>query len=330
MNDYGLTVVIPCHNDGDYIGAAVESVREQAGVDVEEVIIVDDRSEQRTRSILRALAHDGWVRVLENTGALGPAAARNVGWQCANSRWIAFLDADDVLLPGSLSRRVDALRQCGGLWVGGDFEIWWPNSEGGEGAEVFFARRPTPRRLLAAAFESGTAQLYSRPVSAFLETSLSHLCATVIARELVEAVGGFDERYRWVEDYHFFLRLARIADFVFVPDVLFRYRQHGASTTGRPVSWAPMDWHIKAFKELYSDGAFREYRPIIRRRLAWFHRGNSNHYRRAGRRHGAVTSAVAACSWEPACTDHWRSVLAAALGAVGRQAVDHESSVAGG
>lgn len=56
------------------------------------VILVDDRSERATPL---PVPHHPPARVL-TSGGRGPAAARNVGWRAANSRWIAFLD-DDVV-----------------------------------------------------------------------------------------------------------------------------------------------------------------------------------------------------------------------------------------
>jgi glycosyltransferase involved in cell wall biosynthesis len=102
----GISVVIPAFNSAAVLESAVRSVRAQDGFS-SEIIVVDDGSTDSTPSILRKnAAKDLTVITQRNAGA---GAARNAGIQAAHGEWIAFLDADDVWLPGKLDLQMSAL-----------------------------------------------------------------------------------------------------------------------------------------------------------------------------------------------------------------------------
>jgi glycosyltransferase involved in cell wall biosynthesis len=71
-----------------------------------EVIVVDDASTDDTASVCRALEGIKYIRLEQNQGVAG---ARNVGLLASSSDYIAFLDDDDLRLPGSLDLQTGAL-----------------------------------------------------------------------------------------------------------------------------------------------------------------------------------------------------------------------------
>ncbi|WP_320195423.1 glycosyltransferase family 2 protein [Agrobacterium rosae] len=94
-----VTFVIAAYNSADTIVPAVESALAQALVTLE-VIVVDDKSSDATREIVKAFAmNDPRVRLIALEKNLGPGGARNAGLDAAEGRWIAVLDSDDVILP---------------------------------------------------------------------------------------------------------------------------------------------------------------------------------------------------------------------------------------
>jgi glycosyltransferase involved in cell wall biosynthesis len=100
-----FSVVIPVHNQAAWVAAAVASALDQHET-TREVIVVDDGS---TDSLAVAMAgFQGKIELIHQPH-LGPAAARNHGASRARGRWLIFLDADDVLLPGSLETHRVAL-----------------------------------------------------------------------------------------------------------------------------------------------------------------------------------------------------------------------------
>ena len=99
-----VSVIIPCFNYGRFLADAVGSSLDQTGVDVE-VIIVDDRSTDDSRSVARRLcdAHPG-VRLLVNDVNSGHVRSFNAGWEASTGEYVVKLDADDLLAPGALAR----------------------------------------------------------------------------------------------------------------------------------------------------------------------------------------------------------------------------------
>lgn len=99
-----VSVIIPARNEEASVGACLESLASQSGVDFE-IIVVNDHSTDRTRQITEAFAG---VRVIE-AGALpqgwtGKNNAVACGAKEARGEWLLFTDADTVHLPGSLAR----------------------------------------------------------------------------------------------------------------------------------------------------------------------------------------------------------------------------------
>ncbi|RUP15506.1 MAG: glycosyltransferase family 2 protein [Methylobacterium sp.] len=99
-----VSFIMAAHDAAPWIEMAVRSALAQTGVAVE-VVAVDDGSRDGTGTVLASLAEaDRRVRVISLTGAgpgspRGPSSARNAALDAALGRWIAILDADDLILP---------------------------------------------------------------------------------------------------------------------------------------------------------------------------------------------------------------------------------------
>jgi hypothetical protein len=98
-----VSVIVPARNEEASLGACLQSLVSQRGVDYE-IIVVDDGSTDRTRQIAQSLAG---VRVIEASslapGATGKSNALACGAREARGQWLLFTDADTVHLPGSLA-----------------------------------------------------------------------------------------------------------------------------------------------------------------------------------------------------------------------------------
>ncbi len=101
-----VTVVIAAYNRENCVRDAIESVLAQEADFLFEVIVVDDGSTDRTAEIARSYGCP--VRVISKENG-GPSSARNVGVLAATSALIAFLDSDDLMLPGRLARQAEFL-----------------------------------------------------------------------------------------------------------------------------------------------------------------------------------------------------------------------------
>jgi glycosyltransferase involved in cell wall biosynthesis len=109
-SDVDVSVVIPLHDSAATIEETLDSLASQEGVAVE-AIVVDDRS--RDDGLARCRSHRVGPVVLA-TPTPGPSAARNRGFSVSRGRYVVFLDADDLLLPGALRRRVAEADARGG------------------------------------------------------------------------------------------------------------------------------------------------------------------------------------------------------------------------
>jgi glycosyltransferase involved in cell wall biosynthesis len=100
-----VSVVIPCHNAGRWIGETLRSVAAQTRAP-HEVIVVDDASTDDSVEQVRRSGVD--VRVIP-AQFRNAAAARNAGIEAATGDWIALLDADDIWYPDHLARADEVL-----------------------------------------------------------------------------------------------------------------------------------------------------------------------------------------------------------------------------
>lgn len=109
MNDKPLvSVIIPVYNGAGCIGKAIESLKNQNFRDFE-VIIIDDGSTDDTCSKVNELCRDFEHITIVKKSNEGVSSARNEGINRATGKFIAFLDADDVWVPGKLEQQVNIL-----------------------------------------------------------------------------------------------------------------------------------------------------------------------------------------------------------------------------
>lgn len=205
------TVLMPARDAGRWLPATLGSLHKLRGVDLE-ILIVDDGSRDETPMHLEAARRrDPRVRTIR-TPARGIVHALNVGLEAARGRWLARIDADDVLHPDRVAIQVDAGEAAGWDVVGSTVQCF-----------------PTQhiRRGLAR-FQVWHDALLSHDAMArdrFVETPLIHPSVTFRA-DTVRDVGGY-RAGDWPEDYDLWLRLfAAGARFGKVPRTLTWWRDH--------------------------------------------------------------------------------------------------------
>jgi glycosyltransferase involved in cell wall biosynthesis len=94
-----FSVITPSFNHGQYIRDCLDSVRQQAGVSWEHIVI-DGGSTDGTLAILRKYPHLQWVSEPDS----GMSEAINKGFHRATGDWVMWLNTDDYLLPGALAK----------------------------------------------------------------------------------------------------------------------------------------------------------------------------------------------------------------------------------
>jgi GT2 family glycosyltransferase len=105
-----VSVIVPARNEEDCIGACLESLVSQTGVQFE-ILLVDDGSTDRTRAIAATFPQVHIVDPgLPAAGWSGKNNAVTAGARAAKGEWLLFTDADTVHLPGSLERALAEAR----------------------------------------------------------------------------------------------------------------------------------------------------------------------------------------------------------------------------
>ena len=205
-----VTVVIPAYNAERYLGETLDSVLAQTYRDFE-VVVVDDGSTDRTREIVASYGEP--VRCIAQANA-GPSAARNHGVREARGEFVAFVDSDDLWLPGKLAEQMplfDAEGRVGLVYCKG--ERMDPD---GNPIPTTVARKPTGRVFVD-----------------FVRRNHCPTSGVVVRRECFERCGYFPEHMVWAEDWHLWLRIARHYEFEASQRQLVRHRIHGSALSAQ-------------------------------------------------------------------------------------------------
>lgn len=105
-----ISIIIPVYNVDTYLEECLDSVISQSFKELE-IILIDDGSIDKSSEICDVYAlKDERIRVFHKKNE-GVSVARNIGLDNAHGEWVMFVDADDYLLPDSISRLLEtALR----------------------------------------------------------------------------------------------------------------------------------------------------------------------------------------------------------------------------
>lgn len=100
-----VTVITPTYNRADYVAETVESVLAQNYPNIE-FIVLDDGSKDKTLEILSKYKDK---IILEAHPNMGENPTVNKGFEMAKGEYICVVNSDDPLLPGAITRLVEAL-----------------------------------------------------------------------------------------------------------------------------------------------------------------------------------------------------------------------------
>jgi glycosyltransferase involved in cell wall biosynthesis len=206
-----VSVVIPCFNQAHYLPDAIKSVQSQP-VKPMQIIIVDDGSTDDTEEVSRRLDCVQYIRQANS----GLAKARNVGLQASEGGYIVFLDADDKLLPVSLQSQVEFLErrpEC--AFVYGHVRLIGSDGSVLSTPEQRCVEKNHYLALLA---------------SNFIWTP----GACMYRRQIVLALGGFNEKFSAAADLDMNIRISRKYPVGCVAREVLDYRVHETNMSGNP------------------------------------------------------------------------------------------------
>src|SRR5262245_45979639 len=263
---------MPVRDAAPYIRESIESVLAQTRGDWE-LLVVDDGSRDGSAAIAEAFARDdARIRVLGDGGpSRGASWARNAAIREARGEYVAFLDADDVWLPGKLAAHVPLLDERPGVGMLYANTQYW-----------FSWRGPGPDRdyLPVLGVETDTVVAAPRLLERMLRerAAVPCTCSVLVRRRVADEVGGFEERFREVfTDQAFYAKVLLATPAYAAKGVWDRYRQHPVSSVNR----AEKAGRLRALQIDYLEW-LREYAktcptadPPLRRAIAralWMHR----------------------------------------------------------
>ena len=202
----GISIIIPCYNQGRFLREAVQSALEQTH-SAAEVIVVDDGSTDDTAAV--TLEYPA-VRLLQQPNR-GAAAARNRGLRESRGEYVVFLDADDRLLPDAA--------MTGMHWL-----ITHPEWAFATGHVRGISHDGSPVDL--------PPQDHAHP-DPYVELLRSNYIWTpgvvMYRRSTFDTVRPFDAAAGGSADYELNIRIAREFRFGCHHQVILEYRRHGAN-----------------------------------------------------------------------------------------------------
>ena len=210
-----IDVVIPAFNAKAYLTETLQSVAQQGDV-LAQIIVVNDGSTDHTAACVHqfAAAHPQMNIVLVEQANLGLSAARNTGIRKSTAPYIAFLDADDLWQAHKLDTQLQLFLSSIDPKLGVVYTGYSLISESS-------APLSANTRLVAPKVRGDVYQALLR--GNFISGSGS---SVLIKREVLDAVGGFDEKLHASEDWDMWLRIARQFHFDFVDKPLVAIRVH--------------------------------------------------------------------------------------------------------
>ncbi len=240
-----VSVIIPCYNQARFLAESVESALSQ-DYPRKEVVVIDDGSSDNTREVASTFSNRIVHIEQENRG---PSAARNRGIMASRGEYIAFLDSDDVYLPGALSTLASHLNVYQKTALVCANAVLFDDS-GTIGLKSSVSGRPKN----AANFRWETVSFCATPSSVMLR------------RPCLDSTGLFAENLKkGGEDWLMWIRMSLHFDMAYLDTPLVRYRLHGTNATSNRERLNVGNREAAALA--VSDPAFPQYPAPFRARL---------------------------------------------------------------
>jgi glycosyltransferase involved in cell wall biosynthesis len=218
----GVSIIIPAYNAAHTLPRAIDSALAQTYPGVE-VIVVNDGSSDQTDEV--ASDYGARIRAFRQENR-GVSAARNFGAGVAEGEWLAFLDADDSLLPTMVEDLARAALEM-------------PSAAAVSGAHFHVragleTRRPEEGAILGPGVTSGLVPGFFKTLCrdfTFFWTS-----ALLVRKSVFHDLGGFQEHLSFGEDADLWCRIGAQHPWGFLDRPVFRYNSDSPGSLSKRAS----------------------------------------------------------------------------------------------
>lgn len=272
MTDKLVSVIVSSFNSSEFIIETLESIFKQTWKEIE-LIITDDCSGDDTIEVCRLWAEKNRLRfinfeILTSKVNTGVSVNANRGLSVANGDWVKFIGADDTLKENCVEENM--------LFITSNPEV-----------KVLFSRVDIyinnfcPDSLIRTSREdvsdpkgimTSGRSAYSQYRMLLMSDRLNYTPSVFLHRETLLSVGGFDERFRILEDYPLWLNLTKNGHKLFFMDrVTVNYRQHSKAinNTGKDYLINPNYFKSEKFRKVYTY-PFLPADIRLNQRFCWF------------------------------------------------------------
>jgi len=201
-----ISVIMAVFNGEKYLHQAIKSVLEQTVADFE-FVIINDTSTDNSINIIKSF-NDSRIKLINNGSNIGLTKSLNKGIHFAKGRYIARQDADDISLPERFSLQITYFtKHPEAVLVSGEMETI--DEHGKVISQSNLASSPIITRWYLLFYNriGGHSQVMFR-------------------RNIVEKIGGYNENFRYTQDYELWLRLVQHHDLIILPEKLIQYRHN--------------------------------------------------------------------------------------------------------
>ncbi len=250
-----VSVIIVAYNSSPFIIETLESVLKQTWKEIELIITNDCSTDDTVEVCLKWLKENRKkftsAEILTSDKNTGVTANANRGLYAAKGEWIKFLGADDTLKPDCIKDNM--------TWISSNSDIRALFSQ----IEVYrdtFSFHNLLKTIPESPYNLEGILTASR--SAESQYKMLLLCDRIhfspsvfLHRETLLSVGGFDEKFRMLEDYPMWLKLTKNGHKLnFMDKVTVNYRQHSKAinNTGIPTLINPNYFKLEDFRKVYS------------------------------------------------------------------------------
>ncbi len=230
-----IDVIMPTYNSLPWLKSAIDSVLSQTYKNLK-LYVVDDGSTDDTPQYINSLPDKRVIYIRKDNG--GVSSARNLGIKHSGSPFTAFIDADDVWYPTKLEKQMALLQKYpkvgmvyGHLYVIDDEDVIQFNLRIWKRGHLF-------NDLCAGNVIAGSASM------------------VLVRRDILDRAGLFHEDFINGEDWELWMRISKLCEIDFVPEILAAIRQHPSSAQINKKKMA--DALVHAFEVMVNEHPFNK------------------------------------------------------------------------